>query len=497
MGGVPTKQIMHSVGAMGDLLVAIKGVSANEEDAAAMAQAMNKAIFAGRGRGLQQYDIFLPTGWEKQFVTYQARLDDLMARMGFAQGESLRRAGDPVGRIAVMQKKLDELGKQIGYGLVPYVSDAADNVGDLITELSKVENMPTIWGALVQTMRDLKTAIYGVDDANKAATESFGTWLGKWISSELKEDVKTLEDLASVLGWIRNIATFDISKYSAHPKQSWMSKFLDTSTDIWGHKVDPNLAPHWPWDARRATPTPPPYSGVPAPSAGLPTGRVNAGYNTPSGAVPLANAAAAAGAGQLASVAASSKLEPYKKIFEEAGAQYGIDPRLLLAIAKQENVAARDLNPLGISPGGGGAAHYANMQAAREAIFRQVALMSAGIYHGQGPYRKATTLAELAQIYSPIGAANDIYGTNATELAGWQAALAKMGADPNMPLRAGGDTHYHNNNFTPSVIIHGDATDEAQRAMDTRLRDLSQDFIEQMTRAQRQARRTSYEGGYA
>jgi len=463
---------------------------------------MNKAIFGGQGRGLRQYGIFLDKDWGKQFVTYQARLDDLMARMGFAEGESLRRAGDPVGRIAVMQKKLDELGKQIGYGLVPIVSDAADNVSDLITELSKVGNMPTIWGAFVQTMRDFKTAIYGVDDASKQAKESLGTTFGKWLSDELKSDLQTLQDIKDVLQWFAAWSSKSNQRYRAlhHMPAAGtgpLSSFFDTSVDIWGHKVDPSLGWHWPWDAQRATPTPPPYSGVPAPSAGLPTGKVSAGYNTPGGAVPLANAAAAAGAGTLASVAASNKLEPYKKIFEEAGKQYGIDPRLLLAIAKQENVAARDLNPLGISPGGGGAAHYANMQAAREAIFRQVALMSAGIYQGKGPYRKATTLAELAQIYSPIGAANDIYGTNATELAGWQAALRSMGADPNMALRSGGDTHNHYNNFTPNVIIHGDATDEAQRAMDTRLRDLSQDFIEQMTRAQRQARRTSYEGGYS
>lgn len=59
--------------------------------------------------------------------------------------------------------------------------------------------------------------------------------------------------------------------------------------------------------------------------------------------------------------------------------------------------------------------------------------------------------------------------------------------------RGAGGTHM---NFTPNITIHGGATDEQQRAMDSRLRDLARDFISQFKAAQYQERRLSYESGY-
>jgi hypothetical protein len=56
-----------------------------------------------------------------------------------------------------------------------------------------------------------------------------------------------------------------------------------------------------------------------------------------------------------------------------------------------------------------------------------------------------------------------------------------------------GGTHV---NFTPSITIHGNADETAQRAMDSRLRDLVRDFIGQFKAAQYQERRLSYESGY-
>jgi carbon monoxide dehydrogenase subunit G len=56
-----------------------------------------------------------------------------------------------------------------------------------------------------------------------------------------------------------------------------------------------------------------------------------------------------------------------------------------------------------------------------------------------------------------------------------------------------GGTHV---NFTPNITIHGNADEVAQRAMDSRLRDLVRDFIGQFKAAQYQERRLSYESGY-
>jgi hypothetical protein len=52
-------------------------------------------------------------------------------------------------------------------------------------------------------------------------------------------------------------------------------------------------------------------------------------------------------------------------------------------------------------------------------------------------------------------------------------------------------------NFQPTITIHGNATDADQRAMDSRLRLLARDFVEQFKAAQYHERRLSYEGGYA
>jgi hypothetical protein len=50
--------------------------------------------------------------------------------------------------------------------------------------------------------------------------------------------------------------------------------------------------------------------------------------------------------------------------------------------------------------------------------------------------------------------------------------------------------------FAPNITIHGNATEDEQRAMDSKLRDLSRDFVAQFNKAQTEERRLSYEGGY-
>jgi hypothetical protein len=52
-------------------------------------------------------------------------------------------------------------------------------------------------------------------------------------------------------------------------------------------------------------------------------------------------------------------------------------------------------------------------------------------------------------------------------------------------------------NFQPNVTIHGGATEEQQKSMDSRLRDLAKDFVRQFKMAQQQERRLSYESGYS
>src|SRR5580692_8172940 len=116
------------------------------------------------------------------------------------------------------------------------------------------------------------------------------------------------------------------------------------------------------------------------------------------------------------------KLKPYINVFEEAGSAHGFNPKVLMAIAMQENVASGDMNPLGISDDSG-PHHYGSPEEAEAAIHRQVAVMTSPT----GPYRNVQTLNDLAAIYSPVGASNDPYHTNSGEASGIIANLNKLG----------------------------------------------------------------------
>lgn len=119
--------------------------------------------------------------------------------------------------------------------------------------------------------------------------------------------------------------------------------------------------------------------------------------------------------------------QDWESIFRQAEQQYHLRPGLLSAIAHQEAVHHSHNNPLGISPGGGGVATYRTPAQAQRAIFHQAFLLS----NPNGPYRnfvRTGNVDDLARVYSPVGARNDIYGTNATEGAGIRQGLAMYDA---------------------------------------------------------------------
>jgi hypothetical protein len=76
------------------------------------------------------------------------------------------------------------------------------------------------------------------------------------------------------------------------------------------------------------------------------------------------------------------------------------------------------------------------------------------------------------------------------------AMIGERGAEAVVPLgrkRGGSQTTVH---FAPVVNISGNASAAEQAALDSKLRDLSRDFIADFKRAQNNERRLSYEGGY-
>jgi hypothetical protein len=77
-----------------------------------------------------------------------------------------------------------------------------------------------------------------------------------------------------------------------------------------------------------------------------------------------------------------------------------------------------------------------SQEEAVQRIFRQARLLTDphGPYHD---FARTGDIHDLAKVYSPIGASNDIHGTNATEAAGILANMAKsfdgrMGAAPDI-----------------------------------------------------------------
>jgi hypothetical protein len=109
---------------------------------------------------------------------------------------------------------------------------------------------------------------------------------------------------------------------------------------------------------------------------------------------------------------------------------------LLSAIAKQEGVNPKHNNPLGLSTDKG--VMTFTPEEGIQRIYHQAALL----VNPNGPYHefaKTRNIDDLAKVWSPVGAVNDIYGTNASEAAGIKANLAKAGTgQPVARMQEGG-----------------------------------------------------------
>jgi hypothetical protein len=127
-------------------------------------------------------------------------------------------------------------------------------------------------------------------------------------------------------------------------------------------------------------------------------------------------------------------------IFDSVGQRYGLDPDILRAISLQENVNPKYNNPLGRSSNAG-VYHYSADQG-KTAIGQQARLLT----DPNGPYAdfvRTGSIHDLAKVYSPVGAKNDVYGTNADEPHGIAAMLAQIKgqSDPiyNVSVPSGGN----------------------------------------------------------
>ena len=103
-------------------------------------------------------------------------------------------------------------------------------------------------------------------------------------------------------------------------------------------------------------------------------------------------------------------LLPYKQAFMDSGQKYGVDPKLLMAIAMHETgkgtsaAFLRKNNAMGISPNGGGPRAFSSV----EESINYAARLLRKHYLDQG----LTTIAAIGGKYAPAGAGNDPRGLN-------------------------------------------------------------------------------------
>jgi cell wall-associated NlpC family hydrolase len=115
--------------------------------------------------------------------------------------------------------------------------------------------------------------------------------------------------------------------------------------------------------------------------------------------------------------------------FVQAGAQYGVDPRALVAISGGETGFGKYgpsqpiHNPFGIGPNKA----FPSYQASIDYLGK---LLSGPTYAGHG----ATTIPAISSIYAPPGAGNDPHNLNANWTRTQSQFLRQLGGDPTKPI---------------------------------------------------------------
>jgi hypothetical protein len=160
-------------------------------------------------------------------------------------------------------------------------------------------------------------------------------------------------------------------------------------------------------------------------SGGLQTDASSIGVNIPAGS------GSSGGSTPLNVDALPSNLKPYAQDFINAGQKYNIDPNFLAAISINETGGGTSRaflqgnNAMGISNDSGPLYSFSSVAASINQQAKSLA-------NPNGYYANATTIGQIGNIYSPVGAANDFYGTNSS----WIPTVGKIynrltGNDPN------------------------------------------------------------------
>jgi hypothetical protein len=519
------REIAATIGPLSDALVAFKGINATQEDMQTLAKGFGVAVQKGMTKPLSAFGIIFTDQEQKMFkaMSRRERYDELTRRVrGFA-GESARALNTPLGRIQALDNRIELMQRHIGDATLESRAAMADAWGgaleqlepifikignaaaktatwvghqmaDATKQLSTPEAVRT-WEDLGKAMRGVGNAITGTQTTGNK-DETVGTMFGSWLRGALADFARDLTKTAIA-----------ITNLKAETKKWWADFYgglllikpywdrIYNKTAEWIHLIDddhihaglakigqdmkefiedPLGAIINRWKEFKG------LIGLGDKNAFQGGGGTFGGHGAGSSWGPVAGAAASGGPARQAAGSVNASLPQIEKA-------HGLPAGFLSAVAQQENVNPAYNNPLGLS-GPHGPYHYSDAAAGAAAAERQARLIT----NPSGPYRDFVKsgykdIDAFSRVWSPVGASNDPYGTNATEAAGIRAAMKRTGA-PQASTSV---------NFAPVVTIHGNASEAEQRALDSRLRDLAHDFVDNFKRAQRHERRLSYEGGYS
>ena len=130
-------EIVKSLGPMADVLTAVKGMNATEEDAVNFAKAWGSALVGGPVKALKQFGITVTPKMAKAFKTM--KLDQVNAELlklaKFAKGADVAALADPGGQTKKLNEDLAEMAERIGDQVMPARDAMSKAWRDLLPEV--------------------------------------------------------------------------------------------------------------------------------------------------------------------------------------------------------------------------------------------------------------------------------------------------------------------------------------------------------------------------
>ena len=482
-GGLPPGQIQDSIDVMQNLLVATKGVTASEEDGTAMAKAWAAAVSRGRLMGLANQGVYITKEQTKAFgklKTVAARQLWLMEHLGKQyRGVNAAARKTDVGRMILFRNAVKSLSQEVGDELIPAIADMSDAWRAIIED-------PQIRGMLINAV---KTLAKGVSD----------------VSNIIKDDLLPMLAQLSESEAFKNLVKQAKSLY--HWTKGWLD-LMGLATKM-GAPHDVTI------EQRRKA-----FAGLPGPYMPDVTAQEKI----------------------LAPIQAITGLELFKPGVVDTAQQFNVVASGIPSSLAPSTQAMNDMKDMGrdmsivlqtIPPGmidtAESATKVADGIAAVDDWFTRfdrtlgeflASIPGIGQFLAPGVVPKPPPAQEKPGFVPTFQHGGVVHRPTMALVgeAGPEAIVplnrrgvpdSAMDLDQLMKLKPALRDAMTVNvpryptqvitpdvTFAPNITINGPATEENQRALDARLRDLARDFVAHFIRAQSHERRLSYEGGY-